>query len=152
MTDKKFTDEEIIRTLECCAYSDGCERCQCSKQCDGAEHLINALDLINRQKAEIERLKSELSNTRRKALLEASSKFAGHSNYHGDTILCKLICMAEGQEVGIAIPLDMSEMKANAYKEFAERLKKETLSDKGYDILQQGTIDNLLKELVGEEK
>lgn len=124
MTDKKFTDEEIIETLECCAYSDGCERCQCSKQCDGAEHLINALDLINRQKAEIERLRSELSNTRRKALLEASSKFAGHSNYHGDTILCKLICMAEGQEVGIAIPLDMSEMKANAYKEFTEKSKE----------------------------
>lgn len=53
-----MTDEEIIETLECCAYSDGCERCQCSKQCDGAEHLINALDLINRQKSEIERLKN----------------------------------------------------------------------------------------------
>lgn len=80
MSDKKLTDEEIIKVLECCAYNDGCERCQYSKQCDGAEHLINTLDLINRQKAEIERLKSELSNTRRKALLEASSKFAGHSN------------------------------------------------------------------------
>lgn len=89
MTDKKFTDEEIIETLECCAYSDGCERCQCSKQCDGAEHLINALDLINRQKAEIERLRSELSNTRRKALLEASSKFAGHSNYHDNPELLR---------------------------------------------------------------
>ena len=148
MTDKKFTDEEIIETLECCAYSDGCERCQCSKQCDGAEHLINALDLINRQKAEIERLKSELSNTRRKALLEASSKFAGHSNYHGDTILCKLICMAEGQEVGIAIPLDMSEMKANAYKEFAERLCEGKVSNDKTVI----EAKVLLKEMVGEEE
>lgn len=69
------------------------------------------LDLINRQKVEIERLKSELSNTRRKALLEASSKFAGHSNYHGDTILEKLTCMAEGQEVGKARPLDMSDLR-----------------------------------------
>lgn len=148
MTDKKFTDEEIIETLECCAYSDGCERCQCSKQCDGAEHLINALDLINRQKAEIERLRSELSNTRRKALLEASSKFAGHSNYHGDTILCKLICMAEGQEVGIAIPLDMSEMKANAYKEFAERLCEGKVSNDKTVI----EAKVLLKEMVGEEE
>ena len=44
------------------------------------------------------------------------------------------------------------EIRAEAYKEFAERLKKETLSDKGYDILQQGTIDNLLKEMVGDEE
>ena len=43
------------------------------------------------------------------------------------------------------------EIRAEAYKEFAERLKKETLSDRGYDILQQGTIDNILKEMVGEE-
>lgn len=154
MTDKKFTDEEIIETLECCAYSDGCERCQCSKQCDGAEHLINALDLINRQKAEIERLRSELSNTRRKALLEASSKFAGHSNYHGDTILCKLICMAEGQEVDTAIPLDISKIKTEAYTEFAERLKETSVLRAGcvpwYDI--HAAIDYLLKEMVGEEE
>ena len=44
------------------------------------------------------------------------------------------------------------QIKAEAYKEFAERLKKETLSDRGYDILQQGTIDNILKEMVGEEE
>lgn len=166
MSDKKLTDEEIIKVLECCAYNDGCERCQYSKQCDGAEHLINTLDLINRQKAEIERLKSELSNTRRKALLEASSKFAGHSNYHGDTILCKLICMAEGQEVGIAIPLDMSEMKANAYKEFAEKLQAfckgiiaQKWNEKAAPISWScayadfiDDIDNLLKEMVGEEE
>ena len=52
MTDKKFTDEEVIKALECCVYSDGCERCQYSKQCDGAEHLINAIDLITRLQAE----------------------------------------------------------------------------------------------------
>lgn len=138
-----------------------------------ANAINGMLDFINRQKAEIERLKSELSNTRRKALLEASSKFAGHSNYHGDTILCKLICMAEGQEVGIAIPLDMSEMKANAYKEFAEKAKKEFLNlqynaktdrktVKIEELKEQmdwllhtvaiETVENLLKEMVGEEE
>ena len=38
-------------------------------------------------------------------LKEAAKKFAGHSDYHGDTILCTLICMAEGKEVGNAKPL-----------------------------------------------
>lgn len=137
MTDKKFTDEEIIKRLK-----------QCVKRGNRNYDTDIVLDLINRQKAEIERLKSELSNTRRKALLEASSKFAGHSNYHGDTILCKLICMAEGQEVGIAIPLDMSEMKANAYKEFAERLCEGKVSNDKTVIEAKA----LLKEMAGEEE
>ena len=119
-----------------------------------ANAINDMFDLINRQKAEIERLKSELSNTRRKALLEASSKFAGHSNYHGDTILCKLICMAEGQEVDTAIPLDISKIKTEAYTEFAERLKETSVLRAGcvpwYDI--HAAIDYLLKEMVGEEE
>ena len=100
MTDKKFTDEEIIKRLE-----------RCVKRGNRNYDTDIVLDLINRQKAEIERLKLELSNTRRKALLEASSKCAGHSNYHGDDILEKLTCMAEGQEVGKARPLDMSDLR-----------------------------------------
>lgn len=137
MTDKKFTDEEIIKRLK-----------QCVKRGNRNYDTDIVLDLINRQKAEIERLKSELSNTRRKALLEASSKFAGHSNYHGDTILCKLICMAEGQEVGIAIPLDMTEMKANAYKEFAKAVKDKWFN-KDYDspdVDFADFVDNILIE------
>ena len=151
MADKKFTDEEIIETLERCSKGDGCFGCaKASMHSANCIRILETecLDLINRQKAEIERLKSELSNTRRKALLEASSKFAGHSNYHGDTILCKLICMAEGQEVGIAIPLDMSEMKANAYKKFAERLCEGKVSNDKTVI----EAKVLLKEMVGEEE
>nr|DAI88245.1 MAG TPA: hypothetical protein [Caudoviricetes sp.] len=153
MTDKKFTDEELISSLEVIATTCNCNECKIRNckwgTCNCSQITANAaLDLINRQKAEIERLKSELSNTRRKALLEASSKFAGHSNYHGDTILCKLICMAEGQEVGIAIPLDMSEMKANAYKEFAERLCEGKVSNDKTVI----EAKVLLKEMVGEEE
>lgn len=148
MTDKKFTDEEIIKALECHINAEDCVGCEMFGWCDEIILTELVLDLINRQKSEIERLKSELSNTRRKALLEASSKFAGHSNYHGDTILCKLICMAEGQEVGIAIPLVMSEMKANAYKEFAERLCEGKVSNDKTVI----EAKVLLKEMVGEEE
>ena len=102
-----MTDNEIIKALESevksAEYVD-------SYYCNGVDLTLikSAIDLINRQKTEIERLKSELSNTRRKALLEAASKFAGHSNYHGDTILCKLICMAEGKDVGISIPTPLT--------------------------------------------
>ena len=146
-----MTDNEIIKALEdevkSAEYVD-------SYYCNGVDLTLitSAIDLINCQKTEIERLKSELSNTRRKALLEAYSKFEGHSDYHGDTILCKLICMSEGKEVDTATPLDMSEIKAKAYKKFAERLKEEALPKCDWDdCVNVEDIDNLLKEMVGEE-
>lgn len=94
MTDKKFTDEELISSLEVIATTCNCNECKIRNckwgTCNCSQITANAaLDLINRQKAEIERLKSELSNTRRKALLEASSKFAGHSNYHDNPELLR---------------------------------------------------------------
>ena len=78
---------------------------------DNLEQFDYQKEEIKYLNAEIERLRDEVSKARRKALLEAKSKFAGHSDYHGDTILCKLICMAEGKEVGVAKPLDKSEIK-----------------------------------------
>ena len=37
---------------------------------------------------------------------ELCSKFAGHSDYHGDTILSTIRCIAEGKKVGNARPLE----------------------------------------------
>ena len=62
MSDKEFTDEEIVKAVECC--SEPCCVCdECPLYCVGAncssfELHRYALDLINRQKSEIERLKS----------------------------------------------------------------------------------------------
>ena len=56
-----MTDNEIIKALECCANSDGCENCPYSRQCDGVEHIQYALDLINRQKAENDDLLCKLT-------------------------------------------------------------------------------------------
>lgn len=60
MTDKKITDEEITKGLECCITFD-CRNCPLGSKCDSSPPSLLpfkcALDLINRQKAEIERLK-----------------------------------------------------------------------------------------------
>lgn len=109
MSDKKITDEEIIKRLE-----------KCVKRGNRNYNTDIVLDLIDRQKAEIERLNEIIKNCHKEILQKCDS--------------CN------------------NRIKTEAYKEFAERLKKETLSDRGYDILQQGTIDNFLKEMVGEEK
>ncbi len=59
-----MTDNEIIKALECClkgCNAEGCDDCPLYEKVEDCEIEIPiiALDLINRQKAEIERLKLE---------------------------------------------------------------------------------------------
>lgn len=63
MSDHKFTDEEVIKGLECCStYS--CDGCPYRKYATDCVILLpqNALDLVKRQKAEIEQLKEKENN------------------------------------------------------------------------------------------
>ena len=53
MTDKKFTDEEIIKALR--------EMADYPHNYEEGQQLKNALDLINRQRAEIKRLRKEVN-------------------------------------------------------------------------------------------
>lgn len=124
MTDKKLTDEEIIKALELCHQQNGsipCYDCPCwnddEQKCKGIDYAAT-FDLINRQKAEIGRLK-------------------------GSTIVNNIM---ESQRI-------KREAKAEAYKEFAERLKEKHCDIVLYgEIVTVNTIDNLLKEMVGEEE
>ena len=151
MTNKKFTDEEIIKALECCSYPccecDECPLYCCGANCSSFELHRYALDFINRQKSEIERLK-------------------------GSTIVNNIM---ESQRI-------KREAKAEAYKEFAKQIKKEIENaynnnsnvacehiskhaecpDYEFIAIMRGKmtalqglddfIDNLLKEMVGEEE
>ena len=81
-----MTDNEIIKALECCSvHPMKCKKCPYQGlECCTNEHRKNALDLINRQKAEIERLeKGSLkeamifnSKTIENATAEAIKEFA----------------------------------------------------------------------------
>lgn len=108
MTDNKYTDEEIIKALEYCnADRNKCDKCVFQRECESnpfysavAEH---ALDLINRQKAEIERLKECP-----KCVYE----------YDGEVMeYC-----AQGPCSNFKT---VEQIKAEAYKEFAEKIKQE---------------------------
>ena len=125
MTDKKITDEEIKSSLEVIATTRNCNECKIRNckwgTCNCSQITANAaLDLINRQKAEIEKLK-------------------------GSTIVSNIM---ESQRI-------KREAKAEAYKEFAERLNEKAQIADCFDSYNMvvGThfIDNLLKEMVGEE-
>lgn len=124
MIDKKYTDKDIISSLEVIATTCNCNECKIRSgkwgTCNCSETTANAaLDLINRQKAEIERLR-------------------------GSTIVSNIM---ESQRI-------KREAKAEAYKEFAERLNEKAQIADCFDSYNMvvGTyfIDNLLKEMVGE--
>lgn len=126
MSDKKFTDEEIKSSLEVIATTQNCNECKIRNckwgTCNCSQITANAaLDLINRQKEEIERLKN------RDMQVEVSDKLE-------------------------------REIKAEAVKEFAEKLEEKLgcchiISDGehcGFDCGDtHGCIDDLLKEMVG---
>ena len=56
-------------------------------------------------------IKQKIQEERIKAIRQfadkACSKFAGHSNYSGDTVLCTLQALSEGRKVKDAVPLDL---------------------------------------------
>ena len=69
MTERKFIDEDIIKALECCVNgtSEACLKCAfgLTPPYPVCKTMVKkyALDLINRQRAEIERLKEQLDHS-----------------------------------------------------------------------------------------
>ena len=119
-----MTDNEIIRALE--------EMVEYPHYYEEGQILKNVLDLINRQQAEIERLKSvQLVQANRIAELRGT-KF-------------------EQINVIQNLKQQLITSKSEAVKEFAERLKK-VWFDNGYespDVDFEDFVDNLVKEMAG---
>ena len=134
MTDHKFTDDEIIHSLKVCSNDGDCSECKINPHKGNYGYCTSlaikaALDLINRQKAEIERLY---------IVLEENQKATKH---------WKDIAHRETGYVKAA--------KAEAIKEFAERLKSSKIKPEfPWDdfFVTEDTIDTLVKEMTEEQK
>ena len=131
MTDKKITEEEIKSSLEVIATTRNCNECKIRNckwgTCNCSQITANAaLDLINRQQAEIERLKYQVNRLK---------------NYD------------ERRDIALHSML-IAKAKSEAHKEFAERLKERQQTFIGdeyaYKFIYLIEIDNLVKEMVGE--
>ena len=118
-----MTDNEIIKAMQCVIGNDvKCSECtyqkvlpfpSCRRMC-----AKNALDLINRQKAENEKLKQE-NEFFRKTIIENAQR---------------------ALEVTVE---EIEKAKSEAIKEFGERLKQ----NEGRRGVPIGTINNLVKEM-----
>ena len=130
MTDKKLTDNEIIKALEVI-------RGQSLPYIVSPKTLRETIDLINRQQAEIERLKAENNGKDFYLDVEKSSK--------------EMFVRVANQYLEIS--------KTEAIKEFAERLKEKAHTQPIFDTycgnkymgdvskVYVADIDNLVKEM-----
>ena len=116
-----MTDNDIIKALECHSKR-MCSECPLREEFGGCSQkaFTLAFELINRQKAELERL--QIANR----------------------------CFADIGKL-------YSEIRVEAIKEFAEKLKEKKKihfdyhANKGFKYVEIKDIDNLVKEMVGAE-
>ena len=140
-----MTDKDIIKALECCAsVDDGCLT-DCPLY-DGDDSCFSTLlkpilDLINRQQAEIEKLQdryNRLCKHTEKIEFELGEKELDNSWFNNPN-------------THLIAPVTRK-IKAEAIKEFAERLKGKICDSFGFVRHGKGDIDidNLVKEMVGD--
>lgn len=165
MTNKKYTDEEIIKALEYCNVDRSeCDKCVLKRICESypfhsavAEY---AFDLINRQKAEADSAKAKI-----KICAEVIERQDTEIERLKECPKCVYEYDGEVTEYCVQGPCPnfktVEQIKTEAYKEFAEKLEEKlcdcrTVSDGEYCGFDCGDIheciDDLLKEMVGEEK
>lgn len=152
MTDKKLTDKEIIQTLNRCSKGIGCFGCaKAYMHSANCIRILEAecLDIINRQKSEIKKLKSNYSKL---------CKYTEKKELELAEINADISWFREAKISRLAPAI--KEIKAEACKEFAERLKQHKRKIKGFDLNEEfwdyavlaEDIENTLIEVVGEVK
>lgn len=132
MSERKYTDEEIVKALECCINAD-CLNCPhwsdewYSGMC--IEFLKSVLDLINRKNAEIAALTAAVDNSTKEFLKlhdEYQDQKKEIERLKADVRICESEIRCERIHRGMA--------RAEAVKEFAKKLK-ETPIELGLPLL-----------------
>lgn len=150
MTDKKFTDEEIIRNYEWCigCTSDRCRECTMDEEGFCEEELQDlVLDLINRQKAEIERLGKRISGQKHALFkqqaytAELQNEIVKLKDYNENLLAANTVLSNEVLE-------SKAKAEAEAYKEFADKVKQELMP---YDLGAFNAVRAVLRDFTGED-
>ena len=155
-----MTDKEIIKALECCVNKfDGWVRYNDGNQIHKVT-IADILDVINRQQAEIKTLqernvvlrgmidtqKAEIERLQKSIELTKGAKCV--YSYDGETLE---YCITSP----CPIHKTVEQIKSEAIKEFAERLKEKAdyyENGQGWegDIYYADDVDNLVEEMVGD--
>ena len=132
-----MTDEQIIKALERCYQHRACCYCNSLEECGSTKDLTtSALDLINRQKTEIDILIRK-KETLRDEVAEQQAEI--ERLREENTAL-------DGANVLLTVTLQNA--RAEAIKEFAERLKDQAYINNYCNlVINTESIDNLVKEM-----
>ena len=183
MPDKKLTDNEIVKALECCRDIDiKCETCQLwtDSECTKVLHQAT-IDLINRLQTKNKELDEKLviyKGTIDWQVKEINRLQAENSNLTSDLTSLQndlTSLQAENERLNIRLRKTehqfadigkmYSEIKAEAYKEFEEKISGTTWyhinkngelviganGETDIPLFKAEDVFNLLKELVGED-
>ena len=141
MPDKKLTDSEIVKALECCANykHTKCKGCPLGENCMNVSICSLALDLINRLQAENEKLRNQ-----------TTTYITSISELTNEVERLRADRESAMQLAADIISADKT-LKAEAYKEYADKLAQNL----GFAFLRKHEsvlviMESLLKELVGE--
>lgn len=143
MSERKYTDEEIVKAIECCFLNGDCSGCpaefreygEICVRCVGK----NALEMFNRQNAEIEELEYD-----RKLIFDEGKAWQKKAN----ALQVELDAMRGAAN---SYKMHYENAKAEAIKEFAEKLKANMCH--GYPYLEieedlfRRDVDNLVAEM-----
>jgi uncharacterized coiled-coil protein SlyX len=171
MTDKKFTQKDIIKALEVCssdAFNDSKERCTGCKY-DGADKNLfcfevlekDALDLINRLKTRIVRY--QLKNTNQRNALASLNKKVAEQKVEIDILIRKKETLrdeiAEQQAEIERLKTEKDnliktygECMIEVVKEFAHKILALFPADKNHTTISRFTIKQIVKEMTEVDK
>lgn len=135
-----MTDNDIIKALECCREFSDCDGCQYGYLRTGNGLCIyamqkDALDLIARQKAEIEALIAG-QETLQKYIAEKNAEIERLTTAYPKTIE--------------SIKKMRDKAKAEAIKEYVDRLTAELIEGGIYPAFVKGKIEKVKKEMAGD--
>ena len=138
-----YTDEQIKKALECCAYwhVDNCEKCPFDDECrDNGDFLLQkSLDIINRQEEEKAELQREIASYKSEIerLRKSNEELATESDAR------------DIDETWI-----IARAKSEAIKEFAERLEtlkkfRSCMTTSEYELsVTMREVDTVKKEML----
>jgi hypothetical protein len=178
---KQMTDNEIIKALENCYLKVNIYYChnECPYNkgiCDDKQIAKDTLDLINRQKVEISELEAELDDLKRddlprcKDALRRANEIGMAVDKENQELKAEIerlkeenksltfrLIPARGNGKSSVIKIKTDAIKAEAYKECIEKVKKKAIDyiefgDADEERYYVEPCDNLLKEMVGEDK
>ena len=166
--ENRISDDEIISSLEVIATTRNCSECKIRNcnwgDCNCSQITANAaLDLINRQKTEIENLKDILYDAEGVNLVnywyqQCEIAENGNRNFDEENKKLKVEIKRLKNDISAMLVTLHNSAKATrneAIKEFADRLKQKSEyyeNGQGWEgkICYDDDIDKLLKEMAGD--